>query len=210
MKNRKGNRVSQISNWSKMLPIGTLLIAVLLSIWSIYYKPSLSYSWTEMRPQMRDSVRIIEEYGAIPGEFVGIAATTPQQWYTREWLMNNAKENELIKLLEYPNGVVKATAYEALVKQSSLDKYSLLSQVLNDTITFVYYQSGCQGEMLMLGEYILKHVIYLPSDKTPSPQPGALMNLELAQVQVQELQYLYEHRMEKKKQYLKEKFKQKI
>ncbi len=58
------------------------------------------------------------------GEF--IRRKPPQQWHRRRWLMKNASTEELLKLIEYPNEVVKVTAYGLKNLQIPLENLSIV------------------------------------------------------------------------------------
>ena len=108
---------SQGLNRSIVLPISTLGGVVLIFFLSFGCESVNFFNWQGIRPEIRDTVKLIEQYGSVTSEAVGPAGKTPRQWYRRKWLMKNATESELRKLIDYPNGVVKATAYEGLIRK---------------------------------------------------------------------------------------------
>ncbi len=158
--------------------------------------------WKEIRPEIIDTIKLIEDNGSVTSGVVGINAKTPQQWHRRKWLIKNASEEELMKLINYPNGAVKATAYEGLIRKSNLDNYDLIIQALNDTTTFFNYKSGCIGMPMMIGEYLVENVISI-SDRAPPLPPKRMIKYNLTEEKMFNLKELYRKRIDKKEEYLK-------
>ncbi len=205
MKNKRRNSNQEFLNLAIVLPIGTSAIAGLVFLLSIVYKPNWIFNWQEIRPEIRDTIRLIEKCGHVTSRTVGYAGKTPQQWHRRKWLMKNATKDELTKLTEYPNGTVKATVYEGLIKKENSDKYKLLKQALNDTSTFVMFQSGCLVRPKMIGEYLAENVIPI-SDRIPLP-PGNEIENYLSEMEIANLRKLYKERLDKREEYLKKIYK---
>lgn len=189
-----------------VFPIGTIVVVGFLFLLSISYTPNWTFNWSGIRPEIRDTVELLQKYGSVTSRIVGYAGTTPQQWYRRRWVMKNATENELIKLKEHPNGVVKVAAYEGLLKRTNLNKYDLLTQALADTITFFNYQSGCVGQPMMLGEYLIENVAHI-SNRMPPPPPEFIERIELTIEESGILWKLYSEIEDKKQDYFKVKYK---
>ncbi|HMR43559.1 MAG TPA: hypothetical protein PKC40_06990 [Saprospiraceae bacterium] len=202
----KKNRNPKILKLPIILPIGTLVIVGWLFILSSFYEPSWIFDWAGIRPEIRDTVKLVDKYGSITSGSVGIEARTPQEWYTRIWLMKNADEDELKTLLAYPKGAVKATAYEGLIKKpNATSKFDLIYQALNDTTTFIHYQSGCVGEPLLVGEYLIDHVTGISGRLRPF-SPESVMKYNLSDEEINTLMELYHKRMNKKDEYLKKNY----
>jgi hypothetical protein len=205
MKNNRRNKNPKILNRAIALPIGTLAIVGLIFFLSSAYEPNWTFNWEKIRPEIRDTVKLIEDYGSVTIGVVGINAKTPQQWHRRRWLMKNASIEELTRLIDYPNGSVKTTAYEGLIRKSNSDKYELMYQALNDTTTFFNYQSGCVGFPKMIGEYLAENVIPI-SDRIPPLPPERMVNYNLTEEKILNLRNLYNERIEKKEEYLRKKY----
>lgn len=202
MKSNKRNRNPKIADMAIVFPLGTLAVVGLIFIFlSSAYQPSLTFNWKEIRPEIRDTIKLIENYGSVTSDAVGIAGITPQQWFRRRWVINNATEDELKILLEYPNGAVKATAYEGLMIKPNADKFKLLNQALNDTTAIFTYQAGCIGQPMMIGEYLIESVIPI-SDKVPPLPSDKTEKFNFTEQQISYLRKLYKDRVEKKEQYL--------
>ncbi len=201
MKKGRRNRNPKILNRAIVLPIGTLTIVGLIFFLSSAYEPSWTFNWQEIRPEIRDTVKLIERYGSVTSGIVGYAGQTPQQWHRRKWLMKNATEDELTKLIDYPSGTVKTIAYEGLIRKENSDKYKLINQALNDTTTFFNYQSGCDGFTMMIGEYLVENVIPI-SDRVPPLPPEKVIEYNLSDTEIVNLRELYNKRIDKKEEYL--------
>lgn len=208
MKNNRRNRNPKFLNRAIVLPIGTLTIAGLMFFLSSAYEPSWTFNWQEIRPEIRDTVKLVERYGSVTSGIVGYAGKTPQQWYRRKWLMKNATEDELTKLIDYPSGTVKATAYEGLIRKENSDKYKLINQALNDTTTFFNYQSGCVGLPMMIGEYLVENIIPI-SERVPPLPPEKVIEYNLSGSEIANIRKLYNERIDKKEEYLRKIYKEK-
>ncbi|MCB0516669.1 MAG: hypothetical protein R2798_11965 [Chitinophagales bacterium] len=206
MKNNRINRNSKILNQAIVLPFVTLAVVGFIFFLSSAYEPSWLYNWQDIRPEIKDTVKLIEKYGCITGETVGNNGKTPQQWHRRKWLMKNATESELTKLIDYPNGTVKATAYEGLIRKNNSDNYKLISEALNDTTTFLHYEAGCVGFPMLIGEYLVKYMISV-SDRLPPLPPEKIIEYNLSETEIITLGNLYDERMNKKELYLREIYK---
>lgn len=201
MKGNRRNKYSKIQNWNIFLSIGTLVIVGIMFFISNAYEPSWVFNWKEIRPEIRDTVKLIERYGSVTSGVVGINAKTPQQWYRRMWLMKNANEAELKQLLDYPSGAIKITAYEGLMRKRNINKYELTTQALNDTTTFFNYRSGCVGFPKMVGEYLIENVLAI-SERMPPLPPDRIKEYSLTEEQILTLRKLYNQQIDKKEWYL--------
>lgn len=183
-------------------PIVTIVLVGLLASFSSAYRLSWSFDWQGIRPEVRDTVLQIEDSGFVSSGVVGIAGKRPQQWYRRNWLKRNAKEKELIKLLDYPDGAVKATVYESLLmRRTAKEGVELLSKALNDTTTFFYFQSGCIGDVVMLGEYLVENCVRI-SEEQPSPINTFLDLDDFSNEERDHLYQLYQKRKARKRDYI--------
>lgn len=192
---------SIIDKWI-VLPLGTLLIVGILFLLSVYFEPNKTYNWKGIRPDIRDTVKSIEKYGSVTSGSVGINSQTPQQWHRRKWLMKNANTNELKNLLGHPNGAVKATAYEGLIRNKNSNQYELIYQALNDTTSFVYFQYGCVGHPMLMGEYIMENLISI-SDRLPPLPPEEAIEHNLKKEEIFKLNEMYHKKKGEKAKYLK-------
>jgi len=118
-------------------------------------------------------------------------------------LMHMASDDELIKLLEYPEATVKTTAYQALLGRESYDHYQLLKKAINDTTTFVSYQDGCVGELMMIAEYLSHYSIYCLSEEDCKMNlSGNAPYFRITSEQHRELRMLFNEKILQKEVYL--------
>ena len=82
--------------------------------------------------------------------------------------MKNATESELLKLTKFPGGNIKAIAYERLLRKKDFqNKTELILNAINYTIYSVYYQSGCLGNKMEIGEYLVQNVLMIDNQIPP-------------------------------------------
>ncbi|RXP52473.1 hypothetical protein EC396_11225 [Lutibacter sp. HS1-25] len=167
------------------------------------YTEKWSYDWKGIRPQIKDSIIELDKYGELTSKSVGVAGITPQQWHRQNWIIENSKESELLKLTDFPSGTVKGIAYEGLLKKDYLKQYDLFKKVLNDTLTFVHYQSGCFSNGFMLSDYIISYKTIIENPEL-NQNP---ININLTDSEKKEIIKLMKKRKEKegfyKEEYLK-------
>ena len=188
------------NRWNIYLPIMTFIVIGIFFYFSNAYRPSWTFNWNGIRPEIKDTVKLIEEYGGVTGFVVGYHCETPQQFYRRIWFMHNANEFELLKLTDYPHGAVKSTAYEGLLRKKSGNSFQIMTKSLNDTTTFVDYTNGCLGKTQMICEYLMEEVLYL--DDSP-PQPEVFYaQFNLTKDEIRNIKAIYKQRISKKNEYI--------
>ena len=80
----------------------------------------------------------------------------------REWIIRNTSEEELLRLLEYPIPVIRATAYEGLLRRGHSDAYNLLLKAFNDKGEFsLYITKEGHKRHYKIGEYLVDEVLLL-------------------------------------------------
>ena len=177
------------------LPIGTFFIIGALYFLSVSYSEKWNFNWTGIRTEIRDSIKALDHDGRLTSEFVGYNMATPNQWHRQNWLRRHINTNELIQLTDYPSGTVKGFVYEELMRNSKIEKYNLCKKVLNDTLTFVHYSSGCIGTGFMLSEFTIRY----------APDFGGYEIREaLTKAEFREIDSLLELRLQKKDFYRRE------
>lgn len=189
MKKKLRNKQSKINSWSSLVPVISIIVISLSFFYSGFYEPSWSFKWDGIRPEIRDTIQAIECYGSISSGIVGYTGKRPQQFERRMWLMKNASNEELTRLKDFPNGIIKTIAFEALVTQQTVNRYNLLVEAFNDSTSFFNYQSGCIGERMMVGEYLVEKVANL-SEKGLLPK-HYFNRLKLTSVEQEQILQLY-------------------
>jgi hypothetical protein len=111
-----------------------------------------------IRSEIIDTVKRIELDNFISTGVVGISGKKPKQFSRRAWLMSKAENDELIKLIEYPNAVVKATAFEGLYKRGNPEIAKILIKLSNQN-ELIYFRSGCTGYPIQIGEYCFTKIM---------------------------------------------------
>jgi len=159
------------------------------------YHPNWKYDWSEIRPELKDTVLVLAYYGDITSSIVGPRAIKPAQYDRRNWFMKKATDKELLNLIDYPSGCVKASAYEALFRRNRIDYNKLLFMAINDTTSFFNYQNGCVGEMMTISEYLVEHVVDLKDAQ------GSFIELNLDTEERNELVEYYDITLDRKWEY---------
>ncbi len=154
-----------------ILPFITILCVVLFNITSIISQDSNGFDWTDIREDIKDSVKAAVYMGISSG-VVGHDAHKPQQFDRRHWIMQTATTVELWRLVEYPEGTIKAIAYEGLIRKlQPSQRINVILQCIRDNAYDIDYISGDESWTMSLGQYIIDHVLYV-DDRKPPPQFG--------------------------------------
>lgn len=120
-----------------------------------------------VRVEIMDSIKVYE-ISPITSGTGGDGVSTIDEVNRRVWIMENASIQELKKLTEYPNGNVKAIAYEGILRKNGFeDKKGWTIKALDDTIFPIYYNSGCFVWERSIGEYLVQDVLMI-DDSIPS------------------------------------------
>ena len=161
--NSKRNRFSIVFPILTIIGIG-FIIAIVTN-----YQPNWTYSWNGIRKEIKDSIQVAELYGITSG-IGGMGVSTKREVDRRKWIMKNATQSELLKLTEYPNGTVKAIAYEGLLRRKDFtNRTELTLKAIKDTTYLLDYQSGCIGWSREIGEYLIQDVLAIDDQIPPSP-----------------------------------------
>ena len=103
---------------------------------------SFNLSNDDIRQEIIDTVIEIANENILMSAAVGIAGIKTLQYERFEFLYTTATEDELLELMEYPNGVVKGYTFWALAKMRSDSLESIIENHIDDTDT-ILSQSGC-------------------------------------------------------------------
>ena len=153
MKTKRRNN-NKRNRFSIMFPILTIIGIGIVVVLSSGYEKSWSFNWNGIRKEIKDSIQVAELRGITSG-VGGMGVSTKNEVDRRRWIMKNATESELLKLIEYPNGTVKVIAYEGLLRKKEFaDRTELTLRAIKDTNYLVDYQSGCIGWSREIGEYL--------------------------------------------------------
>ena len=162
--NNKKNRYTII------VPVLTIIGIAIIIIISTNYEENWTYNWDEIRTEIKDSIKISEIRGITSG-VGGMGSSTIDEVNRRRWIMKNATESELLQLIKYPNGTIKAIAYEGLIRKKEFkNKTELTLNAIKDTTYLVDYQFGCTGKQMRIGEYLVINVLNFDGLYPPSPE----------------------------------------
>ncbi|WP_236554557.1 hypothetical protein [Flavobacterium sp. 9AF] len=132
---------------------------------SFSYEKSWSYNWEGIRENLKDSISLYRTNSITSG--VGENGSDFSfEVERRNWIMKYATIKELEKLSLYPDGTIKAIAYEGLLRNKLyFKKYDLILKILNDE-DIVAYQSGCLGYTISLRDYFMDYVLQLNPERS--------------------------------------------
>lgn len=154
----KANKKKRKS-FASVFPMITILGMSIISLCS-YYEPDWHFDWNGIRPEIKDTILVAKNH-SIDDRYTGYAGRISNQYLRQQWLMNHASAYELQKLTEYPNGAVKAIAYSGLFQNASVkDKTSIALKAIQDTVSKIYYTSGCTGDQMNLSQYIMENMLF--------------------------------------------------
>ena len=117
-------------------------------------KPENQFNWSGIRPQIKDTVIALSDYGCITNYRVGLFGDISYQWYRANWFKENASAEELKQLLYYNDGVIRGYAFDGLVLKKDTMIFEYMKDSFNDSI-IVYTLYGCVGTGVQLWEYYL-------------------------------------------------------
>lgn len=98
-----------------------MLLLVIVSGVLYSYPSSIWFNWKGVSVQTKEMAVLLEAHdlgGLSGGHF---------------WLCQNAEVQELQRLIDYPNPVIRATAYAGLMKQDSINVYHWALSALGDS-----------------------------------------------------------------------------
>lgn len=183
---RKTRNNNKRSRFSILFPILTILGIGIIAVLTSGYEKSWMFSWNGIESKIKDSISVYE-YQSISSGIGGNGRAMPEEIESRKWIMENATESELLKLTEFPNGNIKAIAYEGLLRKKKFEnKMELISKAINDTIYSVYYQSGCLGNKFEIGEYLVQKVLMI-DDRIPLFRPELITDFGLSKLEKQKI-----------------------
>jgi len=155
---------------------------------STFYHPAWSYNWKGVRPELKRVVLDISNMRLSSELFTRKSGSSKSR--DKAWLMKNATRSELEKLMSYPNGVIKATAYHGLLIRNDTDASEVLKMALSDTTHFIFLDGGCVSHPKMVGEYMMEDVLGIGYLRPP-PIQSPLKRFNLTRTELEELKVLY-------------------
>ena len=184
MRKRRNN--NKRSRFSILFPILTILGIGIIAVLTSGYDKSWTFHWNGIERNIKDSINV-HKYQSISSGIGGNGRAMPEEIESRKWIMENATESELLKLTEFPNGNVKAIAYEGLLRKKNFNnKAELISNAINDTVYSVYYQSGCLVDKLEIGEYLVQNVLMI-DDRIPPFRPEIITDFGLSKMEKEKI-----------------------
>lgn len=171
---------------STLFPILTIVGVGLLMLLASSYEPKWLFNWKGIRKEIKESILLVEMHGITSG-IGGNGASNQNEVERRNLIMATATTAELTQLLQYPNGSVRATAYEGLLKRDDFgEKADLIFQAINDTSFFISYHSGCFVWNRGIREYIV-HDVLMMDNQVPPMAMNSMNRVELTQTDIDKI-----------------------
>lgn len=142
------------------------------------------FDFSNIRNDILDSLVLIEKINGISSGIVGYGGETPKQWYTRQWILKNATESEMISMIDYPNNAIKAIAFEGLYKYGYNDIYRVLNKIIDFNNRVLYYQQGCEGDVIDLAEYCYSNIMHYQLPGQPPWKQDDEVKVKLTKEQI--------------------------
>ena len=161
--NKKTNQQQITNKKMKHYILIVLLILPFLSQGQEEYNPKIIRQSTKM------AVIKIKRVNVLMSRGIYSYAMRPKQWDNFEKLKKVASKEELIKLTNHPNGVVRCYAFWALSDSESVNLLPIVLNHIRDE-KFVNTQFGCVGDREMVGDFFIN----IASDKLDSAQKATL------------------------------------
>lgn len=184
--------IERRNRFSTIFPIVTIVGIGISLILSSAYEDAWLYNWDGIRNEIKDSIKAVEHDRVIE-TFILSDDNKGDRIRKQNWIMNSATETEFLKLTEYPNGKIKAIAYEGLLRRPEFEtKLDLLLKAITDNDHSVYLQVGCEAISMSISRYLVEFVLQI-DDRSP-PFLGEKTNFGLTRTE--EIQILTEYRKE--------------
>ena len=182
------------NRFSMLFPVLTIIGIGIVSVLSSGYEKSWSYNWNGIQESIKDSVLKARNLSYTGGLGPNNRTIYDKLSKSRLWIMNNTTDSELLKLTAYPNGTVKAIAYEGLIRSQTFDKKTdLILQSISDNEYKVYYSAGCEGIAMDISEYLLWGVLDLNTGLPPLP-PELTMDYGLSDSDKEKIETAFNNR----------------
>ena len=173
---RKSHRLNRGRNGLFYTVTAVVAVTVTFALCS-FHDSRWFFDWSGVRPHIKDSALQLEWMS-----FGGWNDHARKRYAKRDRLLKAANETELLRLAQYPNGSIKATAYRGLLgKTRDVDLiFNLLMNALDDTTTHVGISHGCTGDYELTGLFIVEYLAWFscvdygltpPPPPPPSPLP---------------------------------------
>lgn len=142
----------------------TLVSIIVLSCFTIvvsWYSETWVYNWKGIRKEIKDSVQMCFDNRIL--DCFEESKYTHLHMQRRMWIMKNAEITELEKLTEFPDGSIRAIAYEGLLRNEKYPaKKDVLLKAICDTTPFWSYYPSTD-----IASYLLFSVMQADTERPP-------------------------------------------
>jgi len=158
------------NRFSILFPLLIIISLGIAIIISSSFEKGWSHNWSGVSSSVKDSVLMAKNIGYTGG--IGPNGRSLKKYAeSRNWIMTNATESELLNLTKYPNGTIKAIGYEGLIRKNKFnEKVDIILKSIDDKEFKVFYSMGCQGYELEISEYLMRFVLMDENELPPNEQ----------------------------------------
>lgn len=130
---------------------------ILFFLITIFSYGQSSFDNKAISSKTKKIVKEIAKVNELMGSAVYESFKRPKQWDNFELLEKQATNDELLKLTDHPNGVVRCYSFWALVNKDYPNLFSLIKKHFNDD-EIVDTQFGCIGSEEKVGDFFIKMI----------------------------------------------------
>jgi hypothetical protein len=135
-----------------MINYGTIVLILM----SLNLSAQKKYNRNLVSKETNKVVEKIQKINQLMGSAVYYEGSRPLQYDHFEKLREIASKDELLQLINHPNGVVKCYAFWALSLDTSVDLFPILIDHMDD-YQIVNTQFGCIGSEVMVGDFFIQN-----------------------------------------------------
>ena len=125
----------------------------------------MGFPFTSLEQDLRSEIRWLEDYGETPWKNDSLKLLAAKK---REKL-KNASSNDLLRLIDYNDGYIKALAFESLCNRADNHLFDALMSILEDTSSYIEAPFGHSTYPTAIGEYCVVNVLSMQIPSAPPP-----------------------------------------
>lgn len=143
---------------SVLLPMFSVITVGFLLALGITYDYEKANAWRGIRPEVKDTMLALVDYGDLNYQSLAYYASLSPQWSRIQWFVNYGTRSEMLKLSNHPNPGIKKVAYEAMLKRGYIN-YDLILKSFQEPNLELSYMEGFIPKQIFLGDYLMNQVL---------------------------------------------------
>ncbi|MBI1226415.1 MAG: hypothetical protein GC192_14375 [Bacteroidetes bacterium] len=145
--------------------VGVALTAMLLFHFNLHHRNSWGFSFSNLEQDLRGEIRWLEDYG----ETLWINDSLKLLVVEKRGKIKRASSKDLLQLIGYKDGYIKALAFEGLCERRDKHLYESVMSILDDTSSYVEAPLGHSTYPTPIGEYCVVNVLSMQIPNAPPP-----------------------------------------